>query len=122
MDDGTFPIHPSDRRDLPLAPPSIPLWIVERHELQARRNHGQSVLRLKDRKGCGWRELLAILTDRSFWDVPVMSDSAAMVEVVSLVGRADHQWMENWRAVCAARANKRSPTAAPFEIAKSTKE
>lgn len=119
MDDRTFPIHPSDRRDLPLAPQSIPYWIVEQHEAQAKRNHGQTVLRLKERKGCGWRELLAILTDRHYQDVPVMSDSAAMVEVVSIVGKADPEWMENWRSVCAERANKRSPTAAPFEIAKS---
>lgn len=119
MDNRTFTIHSSDRRALPLAPQSIPFWIVEAHERQARSNHDQSVQRLDDRGGCGWRELLAILTDRSFWDVPVMSDSAAMVEVVSLVGKADPEWMENWRSVSAERANKRSPTAAPFEMAKS---
>ncbi|MFM0405277.1 hypothetical protein [Paraburkholderia dipogonis] len=119
MDDRTFPIHPRDRRDLPLAPQSIPYWIVEQHEAQARRNHYQTVQRLKERQGCSWRELLAILTDRRYQDVPAMSNSAAMVEVVSLVGKADPEWMENWRSVCAERANKRSPTAAPFEIAKS---
>lgn len=118
MDDRTFPIHPSDRRDLPLAPQSIPYWIVEQHEAQAKRNHYQTVQRLKERQGCSWRELLAILTDRRYQDVPLMSNSAAMVEVVSLVGRADPEWMENWRSVCAERANKRSPTPAPFEIAK----
>jgi hypothetical protein len=115
MDDRTFPIHPSDRRALPLAPPSIPFWIVEQHEAQAKRNHYQTVQRLKERQGCSWRELLAILTDRRYQDVPNMSNSAAMVEVVSIVGKADPEWIESWRSVCAARANKRSPTAAPFE-------
>lgn len=119
MDDRTFPIHPRDRRSLPLAPQSIPYWIVEKHAAQAKLNHYQTVQRLKERQGCSWRELLAILTDRPFEGVPKMSDSAAMVEVVSIVGKADPAWKENWSAACAARANKRSPTAAPFEIAKS---
>ena len=119
MDDHAFPIHPSDRRDLPFAPQSIPYWIVEQHEAQARRNHYQTVQRLKERQGCSWRELLAILTDRSYQDVPALSNSAAMVEVVSLVGKADPEWKEKWSAICAARANKRSPKVAPFEMAKS---
>ncbi|MDQ7981891.1 hypothetical protein QYH69_32225 [Paraburkholderia sp. SARCC-3016] len=106
MEQDTFPIHPSDRTDLPFAPPSIPFWIVEQHEAQAQRNHYQSVQRLKERKGCSWRELLAILTDRRFQDVPEMSNSAAMVEVVSIVAKADPEWMEKWRAVCAERASK----------------
>lgn len=120
MDDRTFPIHPADRRDLPLAPPSIPFWIVERHEAQAHSNHGQTVHRLKDRQGCGWRELLAILTDRTFWDVPVMSDSAAMVEVVSIVQKADPTWMDNWRRICAEReaAKHRRPTPSTCDISK----
>lgn len=118
MDNRTFPIHSRDRRGLPLAPQSIPYWIVEQHERQALRNHSQTVQRLKERQGCSWRELLAILTDRAYHEVPVMSDSAAMVEVVSIVGKADPEWMENWRSVCTERANKRSPTPAPFEIAK----
>ncbi|MFM0226139.1 hypothetical protein [Paraburkholderia dipogonis] len=119
MDDRTFPIHSSDRRELPLAPQSIPYWIVEQHEAQAKRNHYQTVQRLKERHGCSWLELLAILTDRPYQDVQAMSHSAAMVEVVSIVGKADPEWMEKWRSVCAERANKRSPKAAPFEIAKS---
>lgn len=106
MDDRTFPIHPSDRTDLPLAPPSIPYWIVEQHEKQALRNHSQTVQRLKERHGCGWRELLAILTDRSFLDVPIMSDSDAMVQVVSIVQKADPTWMCNWRRICADREAK----------------
>lgn len=119
MDTRTFPIHPSDREALPLAPPSIPFWIVERHERQARSNHRQTVQWLKERQGCSWRELLAILTDRAFHDVPVMSDSAAMVEVVSLVGKADPAWKENWSRFCAERSSLRAPTPAPFEISKS---
>jgi len=103
MEQNTFPIHPSDRRSLPLAPPSIPFWIVAQHEARARSNHGQSVQRLKDRQGCGWRELLAILTNQQFWDVPLMSDSAAMVEVVSIVAKLDPEWMERWRGFCAER-------------------
>ncbi|CAE6900390.1 hypothetical protein [Paraburkholderia domus] len=120
MDDRTFPIHPSDRRDLPLAPQSIPYWIVEQHEAQAKRNHYQTVQRLKERQGCSWRELLAILTDRSFWDVPKMSDSAAMIEVVSIVQKADPTWMDNWRRICAEREPRkhRVPTPLPSEIAK----
>lgn len=118
MDNRTFPIHSCDRRGLPLAPQSIPYWIVEQHERQALRNHSQTVQRLKERQGCSWRELLAILTDRSFHDVPVMSDSAAMVEVVSIVGKADPAWKENWSRFCAERSSQRAPTPAPFEIAK----
>ena len=85
------------------ATPSIPSWIVERHEAQALRNHSQTVQRLKERQGCSWRELLAILTDRRFQDVSVMSNSAAMVEVVSIVAKLDPDWMERWRAFCAER-------------------
>lgn len=119
MDDHVFPIHPGDRRDLPLAPQSIPYWIVEQHEVQAKRNHYQPVRRLKERQGCSWRELLAILTDRRYQDVPVMSNSAAMVEVVSIVSKLDPEWMENWRRICAERSSRRSPTVAPFELTKS---
>ena len=118
MSDSAFPIHPTDRRDLPLVPQSIPYWIVARPEPPAPRNHYQTVQRLKERQGCSWRELLAILTDRRYQDVPVMSNSSAMVEVVSIVGRADPVWKENWSTVCAERANKRSPKVAPFEVAK----
>ena len=107
MEQNTFPIHPGDRRALPLAPQSIPFWIVEQHEAQAKRNHRQTVQRLKERQGCSWRELLAILTNRAFQDVPVMSDSAAMVEVVSIVGKADPEWMEGWRRFCTERESAR---------------
>jgi hypothetical protein len=46
MDDRTFPIHSSDRKTLPLAPQSIPFWIVEQHAAQAQSNHAQTVQRL----------------------------------------------------------------------------
>jgi hypothetical protein len=118
MEQGTFPIHPSDRKALPLAPPSIPYWIVDQHEAQAKRNHYQTVQRLKERQGCTWRELLAILRDLPNKELPDMSANSAMVEVVSIVGRADPAWMEIWRAVCTQRASKRAPSPAPFEIAK----
>ena len=107
MEQNTFPIHPNDRKALPLAPQSIPFWIVEQHEAQAKRNHCQTVQRLKERQGCSWRELLAILTNRRFQDVPVMSNSAAMIEVVSIVGKADPEWMEGWRRFCAERESSR---------------
>ena len=120
MDDRTFPIHPGDRRALPLAPPSIPFWIVEQHEAQAKCNHYQTVQRLKERQGCSWRELLAILTDRRYQDVPNMSNSAAMIEVVSIVQKADPTWMDNWRRVCAERdsSKHRVPTPSPCDISK----
>ncbi len=110
MDVVTFPIHPSDRDRLPLAPPSVPFWIVEKHQAQAFRNHGQSVRRLKERQGCSWHELLAILTDRREEDLPKMSVSAAMIEVVALVQKADRTWMDNWRSICAQRESSRLRT------------
>jgi hypothetical protein len=120
MDIRTFPIHPGDRKALPLAPQSIPFWIVEMHERQAQRNHGQSVQRLKERQGCSWSELLAILTDRAYRDVPTMSVRAAMVEVVSLIQKADPTWMAEWRRICAARpaSGSRTSNPEPIEIAK----
>jgi len=107
MNSNEFPIHPNDRKALPLAPPSIPYWIVEQHEAQAKRNHSQTIQRLKERQGCSWRELLAILTNRSYRDVPIMSNSAAMVEVVSIVGKADPEWKESWSRFCAERESSR---------------
>jgi hypothetical protein len=112
MEQNTFPVHPDDRRALPLAPPSIPYWIVDQHAAQAKANHYQTVARLKERQGCGWHELLAILTDCRFQDVPEMSRSAAMVEVVSIVAKADPAWMENWREFCAKREAARRRAAA----------
>jgi hypothetical protein len=120
MDDRTFPIHSSDRKTLPLAPQSIPFWIVEQHAAQARSNHAQTVQRLADRGGCSWRELLAIMTDRSFWTVPKISDSAAMIEVVSIIQKADPTWMDNWRRICAEReaAKHHRPTPSTCDISK----
>lgn len=48
----------------------IPFEIVQPHEDQAKRNHGQTLKRLAERGGLRWMELYCVLTDKK-WDVSI---------------------------------------------------
>lgn len=50
------------------SPLVVPYELVERHEKQARVNHGQSVERLAQRGGLSWLELLLVITDHEWGD------------------------------------------------------
>jgi len=45
---------------------TVPLAAVAEHEAQAKKNHGQTVARLKERGGLSWCELAAVLGDRRY--------------------------------------------------------
>jgi hypothetical protein len=96
MEKPTFPIHSSSRRELPRGPQTVPFWVVEAHEAQALRNHGQTVARLKEWQGLSWCELHAVLSDR-LWQR--MGESDAMVECVSMIRRVDPVWYEKLAAI-----------------------
>lgn len=49
---------------------TIDWQLVLDHAEQAYKNHSQSVLRLAERGGLSWDEMLAVLTDRSWRDLP----------------------------------------------------
>jgi hypothetical protein len=53
-------------RNYPECPPAIPWAMVEPHENQAIRNHGQSLERLDERGGLSPEELYAVLRDAPF--------------------------------------------------------
>lgn len=56
----------------------IPWDILSPHEAQAERNHGgQTLERLAERGGLGWKESLAVLMDKKFDDIPKMSEPEA---------------------------------------------
>ncbi len=51
-------------------PDGVPWVIVQQHDKQAVKNHGQTLKELNDRGGVSARELYAILTDHDFiWDI-----------------------------------------------------
>jgi hypothetical protein len=66
-EESQFPILGSSRQLLPTLPTSVPWSIVEPHESQAMKNHGQTLKRLADRGGLGWTELSDVIEGKS-WD------------------------------------------------------
>lgn len=61
----------------------IPLDIIEPHENQALKNHGQTLKRLAERGGLSWIEALCILEDREF-DYNI-SEIDAKVKVLKII-------------------------------------
>lgn len=57
-----FPIMKLDRKGKDY----IPYDVIEPHEKQALKNHGQTLERLAERGGLSWAEAYAVLTDSSF--------------------------------------------------------
>jgi len=68
-----FPIHPTDRHKLP----SVPWSFVAPHERQAIKNHDQTLNTLAERGGLGLCELLAVVTGRGYYDVPIQERTDA---------------------------------------------
>ncbi len=62
--------------------PSIPRAIIEPHERQAERNHGQTLDRLDERGGLSASEAVAILEDRH-WLPMTEADAIARLAVLS---------------------------------------
>lgn len=50
--------------------PSVPWEVMEPHEAQAQRNHGQSLLRLAQRGGLAPEEAWAVVNDIKYEDIP----------------------------------------------------
>lgn len=72
----------------------IPWDVLAPHEAQAMKNHGgQTLERLAQRGGLSWRETLAVIKDKKFDDVPVMSEAKAKKIVLKHVAA----WEEDQR-------------------------
>lgn len=70
-------------RDPRMHPLPFPMDLIRPHEDQARRNHGQTLERLRERGGLAPSELLAILEDRpwrSVAEVRVLERLADFIE------------------------------------------
>jgi hypothetical protein len=67
---------------------SVPWSFVAQHEVQARRNHHQSIERLAQRGGLCPAEMIAVVTDRDWLDVPQMDNPQANAELARLL--AEH--------------------------------
>jgi hypothetical protein len=91
----TFPVHPSDRQILA----SIPWHIIEPHEAQARRNHGQTLERLAERAGLGLIEMRAVLSDLDYSAVPKATDAehAGWIREFVRATESKHQSIEDLR-------------------------
>lgn len=82
MGDKTFPLMwPHRREEIATyerlgCPRSVPWDIVEPHEEQAQKNHGQTLQRLAERGGLSPAELVALLQDR-----PLKATSGLLPEV-----------------------------------------
>lgn len=66
----------------------IPWSVIAPHELQARRNHGQSLERIHARGGLVWSEALAVLEDREWAS---MDREEARRQVEAIVARATQE-------------------------------
>jgi len=64
-----FPIHPEDRRTIKGCPDFVLYEYVAPHEVQAERNHSQTLERLAERGGLSLRELYAVCHDRHYFDL-----------------------------------------------------
>jgi len=76
-------------------PEGIPWGLMQRHENQALKNHGQLLPMLAERGGLRWEEALAILEDR-MWDG--REDTAARQRVTELA----NQYLDSLRVVQAS--------------------
>ena len=63
-------------------PRDISWALVETHDLQARKNHAQSLTRLAERAGLDPCELVAVLEDRPFRSIPLGDAVRRLLELV----------------------------------------
>lgn len=56
-----------DGQDIPECPDSMPWGLIEPHDEQAKKNHGQSLRRLSERGGLAPSEAVAVLENRHYW-------------------------------------------------------
>lgn len=75
-------------------PREVPWSLVEPHEAQVIRNHQQTLERLAQRGGLGPDELVAVLEDRRWRDMP---EREAVDRLVELSVRAAHKTEEEER-------------------------
>lgn len=65
----------------------VPWALLAPHEAQAQRNHGQTLERLAERGGLGADEMVAILEDRPWSSVRLLSMEQALTKLLELVKR-----------------------------------
>lgn len=75
-----FPIHPGTRREFPELPDGIPWVVMVPHEQQARKNHSQSLERLAERGGLSAKEMMAVIWDVDYDQLP-MTETKAVEEL-----------------------------------------
>lgn len=74
-----FPILGSEPKEY------IPLGMVQAHEKQALRNHGQTLKRLAERGGLGWIEMLFVLEDKEYDFNTKLTEKIARIKVLEIV-------------------------------------
>lgn len=62
----------------------IPFEVIEPHESQALKNHGQTLERLAERGGLSYDEALLVLTDKQI-SSPVVEQDTAKAKVLQIV-------------------------------------
>lgn len=73
---------------------AVPWAMLAEHEERALRTHGQSLKRLAERGGLGVDEALAILADKSYFDMPRLSHP----EAHRRLGEAVRSWLQTPRS------------------------
>lgn len=71
-------------------PRTVPWSFVAPHELQARRNHGQSLNRLNERGGLDPRELVAMVEGRALFPMALLAPSIVRLKEL-LAAHADDE-------------------------------
>lgn len=64
--------------------PTVPWSFVAPHEKQAQTNHSQTLQRLHERGGLGWDEMLAVVTNRKWYDLPKVERDNAETTIRSM--------------------------------------
>jgi hypothetical protein len=83
-----YPIHAGWVRENPSLNdrmPSVPWVLLAPHEMQAERNHGQTLERLAERGGLSPCEMIAIIDDQPL-DLSNMDEAAAVDRLIVLIG------------------------------------
>jgi hypothetical protein len=61
----------------------VPWALMAEHEAQAKRNHGQTLVRLNERGGLSWCEAAAVLLDRPWRELPHEEAKAIVMRCVA---------------------------------------
>lgn len=61
----------------------IPFSVIEGHEAQAMRNHGQTLKRLAERGGLDYVETLAVLEDRHYTKMENKTAKAKVLQIIN---------------------------------------